>query len=220
MAISLDSATGKSDTANPVSWSHTTAAGSDRIMVITIQGTTSDIISGVTYAGATATRILYYTGSTGQHHWIYALLAPNTGANTVEISRSGATQVWAQSATFTGVGALPTISGGATNPGTATSLALALTSTVDNSWMVMASGIQRSPTASTGSTLMTDSGGDGSGKSFRNGPKTPAGSISMAVTFSSIAAGGMANSGVIIEPGTQAAAATGYPPTLLTLGVG
>lgn len=203
MAIAFDAATGKTDTASPVSWSHTTTASADRLMVITIQGPTSDTVTGVTYNGVAATRLLLYTGSTGQYHYVYGLIAPDSGAHNVEVSHSGTLQHWAQSATYTGVNqvALPTIFGGATNPGTATSLTLTLTSVVDNSWMVMGSGVQRAPTASTGSTQRTNSGGDNSGKLFdSNGAITPAGNKSMAVTFSSIAANGMASSGVIIEP--------------------
>lgn len=187
-----------------LSFSHTIGSGADRILLVFIEGPNSDVITGVTYAGRGLKRLLYYTASTGQDHWIYGILAPPVGAALVVVTWGGSSQsIWAQAGSYTGVAGLPTITGGATNAGTATSLTLGLVSTVDNSWMVMASGVQRNPTAGTGSTSRV---ANDSGELFdNNGPISPAGLNNMTVTFSSIGAGGMANSGVIIEPGTQVA---------------
>lgn len=186
MAIAFDQTTTAQQLAgSSLSFSASTS-GSNRILLVpvfTSYGTSGDKISGVTYNGVSMTRV---TGATqidfvsGQSFYLYYLIAPATGTNTVLITATGSGEIYGTTVSYTGVDQTSPIDNSTTTTSGGT---ITLTTVADNCWTLSfgrntATGAL---TASTGTTQRSaGSGLYNIGDS--NGAITPVGSTSMSWT--------------------------------------
>jgi hypothetical protein len=208
MAIAFAGATNvyKGTNSTSHSFSFTVGSGSDRILLIGVQGgsITADTVSA-TYNGVSAT-VYGRSTSGGQDIYLLYLYAPATGSNTVAVTWSGSSDVYVSCASYDGVSqsGFPDV-GDLTQTNTSTSITFSLTTTADNCWLY--SQVRNRTTgvlsASTGTTAR-----DGAGTKYfvfgdSNGAKTPAGSHSMAWTAGSSGV----NFGIVV-----ALAPAGAPP--------
>lgn len=134
MAIAFDNATGPSTAIGSTTntFSHTNTGDNITLFVGFSINTTSDLASGVTYAGQAMTQVA--TVVQGQRSYLYVLENAPTGANNVVVTLTSSANSNASASSYTGAGAVTTQ--GTNSNSSASSLALTLTSTVDNSWMV------------------------------------------------------------------------------------
>lgn len=186
MAIAFDQTTTAQQLAgSSLSFSASTS-GSNRILLVPIftsYGTTGDKISGVTYNSVSMTRV---SGATqidfvsGQSFYLYYLVAPDTGSNTLTITATGSGEIYGTAVSYTGVNQASPIDNSTTTTSGGT---ITLTTVADNCWTLSfgrntATGAL---TASTGTTQRSaGSGLYNIGDS--NGAITPAGSTSMSWT--------------------------------------
>lgn len=186
-ASSYFTAGGGSTTA---SGSYTCPGGSNRIMFISVSNFSgADDITTPTYAGVSATLIakkgFNTLASPINYTYLYYLVAPTTGSNTLSVTRTNTTSGM-QIACTTYDGASQTSVPDSYNTGgtdDAATVATSTTTVADNCWVVIGAGSQRNLTASSGVTLRAGSGvqyviGDS------NGNITPAGSTSMTLAIS------------------------------------
>ena len=187
MAIAFDAAVGGEDNTagTSITLSLTVGSGSDRMLVVGVgTGVTGGIyrVSGVTYNGDAMTqRVGTIAPQANFVHGLWYLINPDSGTNNVVASFStSASLSWMGAAAYTGVAqTAPEASNSGTGAGT-TEVG-SVVSTSDNAWGVMW-GVNNgnSISASTGCTERADGV---RGSIFdSNGPKTPAGSISMTFT--------------------------------------
>jgi hypothetical protein len=198
MAIAFDAATdggNNGGATESLTWSHTTSAGSDRLLVVSITGDTvpgADNISSVAYNGDALTLVAKRTDGV-RYFYLYYLLNPDSGANNVVITlpASGGHFLLAGSATYTGVAqsGQPDASS-STHSGTDAdgSLTHSVTTVADNCWVILSAhgydGSNGAPTAGSGSTRRTFEASFGTWGLFdTNGVVTPAGSKSMTWTY-------------------------------------
>jgi hypothetical protein len=187
MAIAYD-AVGQGSGFSSYTYSHT-CSGADRYLVVTTTASSSGNASAVSYAGVSMTLL---TSRNGGYHQIWGLPAPATGANNVSITQ-GSYSGQSVSLSYNGVSSVgtPEASNGANSGGPTTSITSSVTTITDNAFVVASSMYEtasNTQNASTGSTeRVKRSGNASSGYAiglFDNGPKTPAGSVSMTVTAS------------------------------------
>lgn len=217
MAIARGNVATATATGTSLTYTHTVAAGSDFLVVAIDIIAVLDDITGVTYNGTAMTRAVNQATPSGiTRDYIYYLIAPTTGANSVVVSATPGVQIIALSVDYSGTkqSGQPdsTATGGAAS---GTAAALNFTVVTANSWTV---GFIRNeaapPTASTGSTSIETSPADnGLMLADSNGALT-AGAHSMNWTF--------ANSnwnviGISIAP--VAVVATNHLLTLLGAGI-
>lgn len=192
MAIALDAqSNGAASNTTSVSWSHT-CTGTNLALIVGIWSQSGDAVTSVTYNSVAMTQAvkLAMTGSAaGQYIYLYYLLNPATGTNTVAATSSGV-GIDGASTSYTGVKQSGQPDATGTNVSTATtSLTTSLTTIADNCWLVGFAYTGSTQTAGTNTTLrgspvagilcMIDS----------NSAQTPAGSKSMNVTQASNFAG-------------------------------
>ncbi len=137
-AIAMDSVTTVSNTAITATFSHTTSAGANRLMLVGVSlnrqtgGTTFETPTNVTYAGIPLTLVGGRTNAASQEAvmWIYALTNPPAGAANVVVN-------WNQTqtdgdvigcATFTGVNQSTPYGAFFSNTGTSTAVSLVVNS--------------------------------------------------------------------------------------------
>lgn len=99
----------QSVTGTSLTYSFTAGSGANRLLagsVVTL-GTSTDVVTGVTYAGVSMTRVGSIDNAGGvngaQREYMYFLLAPATGANNVVVSRSDSGTIASAVADYTGV---------------------------------------------------------------------------------------------------------------------
>lgn len=169
--------------------SHTlshTCSGADRGIHVTLYlSSASDLVTNVTYAGVTMTRLWTQTNGTSETQYSYYLINPASGANNIVVTTSSSATVIMQNVSYTWTDQVtnPTVVSLSGFVSWVTTLSTNVTTTVDNSWL---SGVFRSwanQTAIAWTTLLawvnaTLQVGDS------NWPKTPTGSYSLGVTFS------------------------------------
>lgn len=181
MAIAFDATSqGTALPGSSITFSHTNTGGNLVLLVgVSVNGTTSDIITGVTYNGTSMTQAS--KKFTGQTAWgyLYILAAPSSGTHDVVVSASSSSfNLRAVSVSYTGAKQTgqPDATGGsgAISPGT--SVSSTVTTVANNCWavnhLVTEGG---APTASTNvtsrnQTLIFSSMGD------NNADITPGGS--------------------------------------------
>jgi hypothetical protein len=224
-AIAFDAATnGGNSTTGTLSWTHTTT-GSNRLLVVGFKGDSTlslDDISGVTYNGVAMTAI--YTGQTAgsdRFYYLYYLLNPASGANTVQITAFNAHYLFGASASYTGVQQSGQPDAMNSNSGTATgSLTTSVTTVADNSWVVMFGVVSNDDgtlAAGTGATERVATDFNAGALFDSNASKTPAGSYSMTWTTP----GSSYNKGSLLVSFSPAGGGGATaPPTLSLLGVG
>ena len=109
---SASSATTGTGTASTLTWSHTVGAtGTNRILIVgvSIRNSSSQTVSGISYAGAGMTLVGQTTNSTNARVEIWRLIAPATGANSVVVTLSAAARFVGGASSFTGVSQTPAL---------------------------------------------------------------------------------------------------------------
>ena len=104
MAITYDTTTeATTGIASSYTWSHTTSASSNAIMVVGVSWytTAGRTISSVTYNGVNLSFIGTQSRFASQHISLYALASPSSGANNVVVTFSGNVTASAFATTFT-----------------------------------------------------------------------------------------------------------------------
>ncbi|HNG97742.1 MAG TPA: hypothetical protein PLW93_05710, partial [Candidatus Absconditabacterales bacterium] len=140
MAIAIDTTTTPGSRVNAgttMTVSHT-CTGTDRAIVVNV-GTDGNKVSGVTYAGVSLTLVGSYTADgAGNGTTCWVLANPASGANNVVITTSSSATIMCQIASYTGVDQGSPVGSSVTNgPTTTTSFTQTVTTTVNNSWLVM-----------------------------------------------------------------------------------
>lgn len=186
MAIALDSASNWAEafSVSTLSWSHT-CSGSDRILFVAFvhNDDTVDRVTGITYNSVSMTRINSSSQGTDGRIYLYYLVAPATGSNTVTVSMNASDDlVRGISVSYTGASqtGVPDAQG-TTTFSAVTSGSLSVTSIANNCWMVMSQSYDANvqPTAGASTTKRGSSSGivvPGVGFYDTNGAITPAGS--------------------------------------------
>lgn len=141
--------------------------------------------TSVTYNGSAMTLLTSTTWFfAGGKVYLYALLAPSGGAHNVVITFAGAQTFKSSAASYSGVFQSLTPDATATpTSGSASSTTLTLTTVANNSW-TFAFCVDTVVSAGAGATLRTTGASPSSGMFDSNGPKTPAGSTSETINFS------------------------------------
>lgn len=189
MALSFDAATTGSITvaSSSGSFSHT-CSGINRILFVGVSVSGANGISSVTYNGVSMTLVASIANGTNGEASIWYLISPTSGSNSVSVTASGTTGGAVIGAVSLNgshqsspIGATNTATGTSTNPSTS------VTTAEDNDWIIdclFATGafltLTPSETQRWNSPTTTCAGG---GSTY--GPKSPAGSKSMAWTISS-----------------------------------
>ena len=151
MAIALDASTaGSSNDLTQVStYSHTTGSIVKGVLVVGVHvDNVTDLLTSVTYNGVAMTRVVAEpsTPTTSVYSYLYLLLDPPSGAHDVVISISGGANkyICSSCASYSGVvQSLTPNASGAKTQAAATSVSLALTTTVDNCWLMGHASRQR-----------------------------------------------------------------------------
>lgn len=105
MAIAFDNATaGGGVTASTTkTYSHTVNSNTDGILFVFISmANTNDLLTSVTYAGVTMTRIAYQYNGASDEVYLYYLVAPASGANNVVITNSSTRNISSMAVSYTG----------------------------------------------------------------------------------------------------------------------
>lgn len=144
MAIAIDTTTKPGATnwgwSNTMTVSHT-CSGTDRCIVVNVWSQTSStgVVTGVTYAGVSLTKIgSESTDGANNSTSTWVLANPASGANNVVITTTSNGIIMCEIASYTGVNQASPVWASVTNwPTTTTSWTQTLTTTADNSWLVM-----------------------------------------------------------------------------------
>lgn len=107
-------------------------------------------ISGATYNSVALTEVKAQAGSFGERAGLWGLVAPATGTNSFVVSGNDSWTGYGVISVYNVDQTLPATTGGAS--GSSSTASAALTTTVDNAWVVAAFGAEPTPT-------MTTSGG-------------------------------------------------------------
>lgn len=174
------------------SWSHTTA-GANRYLVVGISmlSVAGSSVTGITYAGVSLTKIGHVASVTGAvRAELWGLIAPALGTNTIEVTLSAALDSLGTAVSLIGVHQTQPTEG--FNSATATNVGAAdatvdITTLTDNDWVIdQVATDDTAITVGAGQTQRNNvSGALGSGADSTEGPKTPAGSVTM--SWSSVA---------------------------------
>lgn len=184
MAIALDAqSNGATSVTTSLSWSHT-CTGSNLALIVGIWNA-SDGVTSVTYNGVAMTQIaklLMTGGAAGQYIYLYYLLNPATGTNTVAVT--GATGgLDGASTSFTGVkqSGQPDSFNSSGSASTA-SLTTSTTTVADNTWLVGWAYTGATMSAGANTTLRGQPVAGILSMMDSNAAQTPAGSHSLTVT--------------------------------------
>ncbi|MHA1290367.1 MAG: hypothetical protein ACTSPB_23550 [Candidatus Thorarchaeota archaeon] len=138
MAIEFDAASSANSGSNNVttlSWSHT-CSGVKRILIVGIVHRSSISyckVTSVTYAGQSLTRLVTVGSGVYCQTYLYYLLNPPTGTNTIQITLSVARHVAAVGLSYKNVRG---IDNGATNSGNSTYASVSVSGISDGAWAV------------------------------------------------------------------------------------
>lgn len=188
MAIAFDSATAGINNAtgvNSLSFSHTVGSGSNRLLFLLVGfgNDGGDVVNTPTYNGVSMTLVTKVNSDgTGRFLYLFALVAPTSGSNTVAITTSGSVNVLSAVAMgYSGAQQSTTMDASGINTGTGTSISKSITTVADNCWL--AGGVwmnSDSITAGASTTVRATSAGDGRIAGIdSNAAKTPPGSYSL-----------------------------------------
>lgn len=225
VGITFDAASnsGYQAAASTYSWSHT-CTGSNRYLRVGVgMLSLAQTVSGITYAGVAMTFIGAQASVSGAARVeIWGLVACSTGANNIEVTLTGAIASAGVAKSYAGVHQTSPIEGlngaQATNVGAADAT-VDITTVADNDWVVdVVATDDTAITVGAGQTQRNNvTGAGGSVADSDEGPKTPAGAVTM--SWTNVAAlATWATAGVALRP--VAAANLGGPPTLGMMGVG
>lgn len=140
MAIAFDAVTNNaSATATSITYSHTCWAGSDRMLFVWVSSWGGDLVTWVTYAGASMVQVgKIKQGNAAGYTYLYCLFAPATWANNIIASASWSTAWNTMATSYTGVTQSNTMD--ASNTSSISSAALNfstnLTTIANNCWSI------------------------------------------------------------------------------------
>lgn len=193
MPIAFD-ATASSFTASGTTLTYTHVCTGSNLILFVVASThsTSPVtaVTGITYNSVAMTSLSNFADGNARFN-VYYLLNPATGSNDVVITTDTTDNIMGESISYTGAkqSGVPDVSGNQ-GPTTGTGYGQNLITSADNCWVTMFGGaysaatltpfdgnttIRFQPEANLTGTFILDS----------NGPKTPAGTISLDVTSSS-----------------------------------
>lgn len=191
MAIAFDAAaSGYTPSSPTLTYSQTCGALTNGILWVAIMAGDGDVITGVTYNLATMTQAVKSVVSGQGTAYLYYLVNPSNGTNDVAVTQSSTGEIESCCASYSGGSQTSVPDSSATagpTGGGATSLAFVTNSVANNCWGICYGGLQRAMAAGTGATSRVIGPHWGTNLCDSNGPKTPAGSISMTQTFSASA---------------------------------
>jgi hypothetical protein len=126
----------RSTAASSISWSHTTGAGNNRLLLVTIgvhvaTGTPTTVTS-VTYGGIPLTQVttaLYSATAPRVRTYVFQLINPTSGTNTITVNFAAATLSVAGAVTYTGVDQNSPIQTSSTSTGSGTTASSSVTVT-------------------------------------------------------------------------------------------
>lgn len=222
MAIAFDAATaGNYASGTSYSFSHT-CSGTDRILFVhAFKNGTADTITGVTYNGVSMTLINKQVASTDRYTYLYYLIAPATGSNTITISSSSSVAIGGNASSYTGVDQTSPIDTQTTTTFTASPCTTSVTTTTDNCWAILTTiiGTTVEPVASTNSTKRARNTTFADAVIFDNNTAiTPAGSYSMTVTESTFSTEVLGVNMAAFKPSVSGGST--FAPRMSLLGVG
>lgn len=188
MAIAFDATSATfAGSASPFTFTTATTAGSDRVGLVGVMAVGGDTVTSVTWGGVTMTQIDKVNRGDGRYDYLYLLVAPATGAQTISIARTSG-DIKGRAISYTGCA--QTGQPDANNKVTftiSTSISLSFTTVADNDWLVAVGS-----SVTNGFTAGTNTVGRGVDDDTRfwdsNSAQTPAGSHSL--NWTSIAATG------------------------------
>jgi hypothetical protein len=123
--------------------SATVTAGTDIVLLVMVNPTTSRTVTSVTYNGTSMTALAANSGfsGTGYSGRGFYLLNPSTGSNTLAASLSGTTtDCYFSYATYSGVGAVTSGNNGSDGGSKVTAMPLSVTTSQTGEWGVMMCG--------------------------------------------------------------------------------
>ncbi len=166
LVIGFNSTTGNSVAGTSNTFSHTIAGDYPILFVFVYHGNSSDLVTGITYAGNAMTRLNTRTAGTARAY-LYYQLNPAQGSNNVVVTTSGSVIIEAQAWSYTNVNqAVPEAQG--TNANTSgTSSSLTLTTITPNAWMI--SGFKANGGGVSAGANTNNRGGLGNPASFDSG---------------------------------------------------
>lgn len=196
MAIGFDAFTG-SGSVGSWSFNHTVGASGTLLVVGVVTGSSSDTITGVTYAGSPMTLIVSGTESA-----LFFLVSPTIGTNSVSVTYVNSSGNGARATAISYTGAKG-IGASSTQSTTSTPQTLSVTTTVVDSWLTGITGANTSfggtnYTAGSSTTLRGTTGAGGRidmGAYDSNSAKSPTGSYSL----SSVGNSGFLNRQIVAE---------------------
>lgn len=237
MAIAFDVATNSgSKTASPLSWSHTTGAGSNLLLVIGVglRMTEGTVVSGITISpnDGTVTNIAGATADEGTFHrtelWYVVGIQPNT-TYTIEVTLSGAfTEAVCTSISLTGCAqsGQPDASAATFSSGAAT-LSQAIVTVANNAWvtdiLTVRAGSSNFAPSGTSPTQTERTGFDGTdtdSHASTAGPVTPAASYTDGWTWTQSGRCALSIASFAPAGGGGGGGAGGITPLRSLLGVG
>lgn len=190
--IAFDAASSaKAGSASSLSWSHT-CSGSDRLLVV---GTNSGdltagdrVVNSITYNGVNLTKIRSDDSGNSRAE-IWYLVNPANGANTLQVNFAGSNiDIQAGAISLTGVDQSAPLDANNGAVGSSTSSSVSVTTSADNAWVVDALIVEGSPSVSVGggqTSRWFQNNVNSRGRGSTEGPKTPAGSVSMSWSLES-----------------------------------
>jgi len=187
MAIARDASSFNSGTTWTTHTLSHTCSGTNRGLHVTLYlSSSSDLVTNVAYWWVAMSRLWSQNNGSSESKYSYYLKNPSSGANNIVVTTSSSATVIMQNISYTGTDQVtnPTVVTMSGFVSWITTLSTSVTTTVDNSWLSWAFRSGANQTAIAGTTLVTGVNatlqvGDS------NWPKTPTGSYSLWVTFSS-----------------------------------
>ena len=178
---------GRAISATSLTVSHTIASGSDRALITAVECQTGDNITGVTFNGTSMTQYVKVNSTVASFwNYLYVLAAPAVATANIVISASGSRTIIGLSANYTDVNQTTPLNVSNSNIATSSSFTVSLTTTTDNSWLIGTARNNAAGTQSAGSstTYRNNNSGDVGYQLYdSNGAKTPTGSYSLNVSF-------------------------------------
>jgi len=156
--------------------------GSNTLLFVGCFATTGDVVTGITYNGVSMTQVGKVTNG-GETTYLYYLIAPASGSNTIAISWTGVSTVRGHGVSYTGCAQSGVPDANTTNSNSGSAITTTLTTIADNCWTVLYCRAQGNITAGAGTTLRGSS--TTSNPLDSNSVITPAGSTSLIVNSSS-----------------------------------
>lgn len=178
---------GRATSASSLTVSHTIASGSNRVLITGVECQTGDNITGVTYDGVSMTQYVKVNTTVASfYNYFYYLVAPSIKTANIVISASGTRTIIGLSANYTGVDQGTPLEASNSNIATSSSFTVSVTTVTDNAWLIGTARNNSAGTQSAGAntTYRNNNSGDVGYQLYdSNGAKSPAGSYSLNVSF-------------------------------------